>query len=556
MFFLVQTTIAQNSNPQDYFNSPLDINLLLSGTFAELRSNHFHSGLDIKTQHREGLNVYTAAKGYISRIKISHFGYGKALYITHPNGYTTVYAHLKKFSPIIEAYVKQRQYNDESFEIELFPDISSLPINTNDIIAYSGNTGGSGGPHLHFEIRDKQERPINPMLFGIDIQDSKKPQITSIYAYPIGKNAHVNLKKEKTELRLKKHKDDRYSIENIQAFGKIGFGIETFDRQDLAANKNGVSNIQTHYNGNKNFELDFKRFSFNETKHLNRLIDYEYYQNEKSRIQKLFIEQNNPLSLYKNHIDNGYLRIEDSTASVYKIQIKDYHGNNTQVTLNINGIEIDSLKKSVTKTTDFFIQANQATSLEKENVSVSIPTNTFYDDFFIDFNVVNDTLTLHQNVVALQKNLIINFDISGYNDLDKNQLFIGRLSKYGKKLYYVSALKKKNILTAYTKTLGTYAVGIDNDKPIIEPFNFFKGKWLSKYRFLKIKISDETSGIKSYRATINGAWILMEYDYKKNMLTYDFNDEMMTNETKCKLKVIVIDNVGNSSTFEALFYRK
>ena len=171
LFFLVQTSIAQNPYPQDYFNSPLDINLVLSGTFAELRSNHFHSGLDIKTQHREGLNIYAAAKGYVSRIKISHFGYGKALYITHPNGYTTVYAHLKKFAPIIEAYVKQRQYTNESFEIELFPDINSLPINTSDIIAYSGNTGGSGGPHLHFEIRDKQERPMNPMLFGIDIQD-------------------------------------------------------------------------------------------------------------------------------------------------------------------------------------------------------------------------------------------------------------------------------------------------------------------------------------------------------------------------------------------------
>ena len=210
----------------------------------------------------------------------------------------------------------------------------------------------------------------------------------------------------------------------------------------------------------------------------------------------------------------------------------------------------------MSKTTDFFIQANQATSLEKENVSVSIPANTFYDDFFIDFNVVNDTLTLHQNVVALQKNLIINFDISGYNNVDKNQLFIGRLSKYGKKLYYVSAMKKKNVITAYTKTLGTYTIGIDNDKPIIEPFNFFKGKWLSKYRFLKLNIRDETSGIKSYRATINGNWVLMEYDYKKNMLTYDFNDGMKTNETKYKLKVIVIDNVGNSSTFETDFYRK
>ena len=277
---------AQNPYPQDYFKNPLDITLVLSGTFAELRSNHFHSGLDIKTQQREGLKVYAAAAGHVSRIKVSHWGYGKALYITHPNGYSTVYAHLQKFGPKIEAYIKKLQYEKESYEVEVFPEITDLLIEQGDIVAYSGNTGGSQAPHLHFEIRDKSQRPINPMLFGIDIKDTRAPFIQGVYAYPIGENAHVNKSGEKVKLRLIPQSNGDYTVESINAFGKIGFGIVSYDRQDLAANKNGVSSIQTFYNGNKNFEIDFKRFSFSETKHLNRLIDYEFFKKKISRIQK------------------------------------------------------------------------------------------------------------------------------------------------------------------------------------------------------------------------------------------------------------------------------
>ena len=176
----------------DYFSNPIDGKIILSGTFAELRTNHFHSGIDIKTKGIEGLNVFSSAEGYVSRIKVSHFGYGKALYITHPNGFTTVYAHLKKFSPKIEEYVKSKQYEIEEYEIQLFPKKETLKINKSELIAFSGNTGGSSGPHLHFEIRDSKERPINPMLFGIKVDDSIKPSIYDLYAYPITKQSHVN----------------------------------------------------------------------------------------------------------------------------------------------------------------------------------------------------------------------------------------------------------------------------------------------------------------------------------------------------------------------------
>ncbi|MBN4057943.1 M23 family metallopeptidase [Olleya sp. AH-315-K02] len=556
LLIFTQFIIAQNPYPQDYFRSPLDVTLILSGTFAELRTNHFHSGLDIKTQQREGLKVFAAAKGYVSRIKISHWGYGKALYITHPNGYTTVYAHLKKFSPKIEALVKKAQYKKETFEIELFPTIRELIINTDEVIAFSGNTGGSSGPHLHFEIRDKNERPINPMLFGIDIKDTKRPTILGVYAYPTNENSHVNQTNKKTKLRLIPKTNGNYTVENIKAYGKIGFGIITYDRQDLAANKNGVSNIQTFFNGNKNFEIDFKRFSFTETKHLNRLIDYEHFKDHKSRIKKLFVQTNNPLSMYKNVDENGYINIEDSTASIYKVRIKDFKGNDTWLTIPIAGENSNNITYKKEEVTDHFIYADQVTNLEKQNVSVYFPSNTFYDDFFIDFKVSNDTLTLHKPTVSAQKYFTISYDISNYTEADKDKLFIARLVGYYKNyLAYTPTTKKGNILSARSKILDTYVLGIDTENPEIKPLNFQEGKWMSKYRYLKIKVKDDISGIKNYRASVNGKWILMEYNAKKNILTHDFNDNVIT-DTKNNLKIIVTDNVGNSSTFETTFFRK
>ena len=554
LFFICSFSNAQNSFPQDYFRSPLDIPLVLAGTFAELRSNHFHSGLDIKTQQREGLKVYSVADGYISRIKISHFGYGKALYITHPNGYTSVYAHLQNFNPEIDAYVRKQQYEKESYEIELFPQARALKVTKSEIIAYSGNTGGSGGAHLHFEIRDKEEHPLNPMLFGIDIADSVKPIVSSIYAYPIGGNSYVNKSSNIQELRLIPIKSGDYVVENIEAFGKIGFAIGTTDRQNLAANSNGVYNIKTFLNGNQNFEIDFKEFSFDESKHINRLIDYELYKTKSQRVQKLY-DDNNPLTLFHSVINDGYIKIDDSTNSVYKIKISDYKNNETWVTLNIKGQKSDAIETKKTVTTPYYIYANQTTNLKEGNVSVDMYSDTFYEDLFIDFKVSNDTLYLDKDIVPLKKNITISYDVSHYSDADKNKLYIAELLGYKNYPSYSPTKRKGNKLYTYTKTLGTYALTTDNIKPTIVPVNFKNKQWLSNFRFLTVKIDDELSGISNYRATINDKWILMEYDYKKKTLTYNFNDHVIT-DTKNNLKIIVTDNVGNSSTFEALFYRK
>ena len=555
LLFCFSLGYAQSPYPQNYFRSPLDIKVILSGSFAELRSNHFHSGLDIKTQQRTGLKVFGVAQGYVSRIKISHYGYGKALYITHPNGYVSVYAHLSKFSPTIEKYIKACQYDKESYEVEVFPSPKELPVITNQVVAFSGNSGSSGGPHLHFEIRDNEERPINPMLFGIDVKDTKAPMISAVYAYPKNNNAHVNNATERKEIRVIPTQNGDYTTEAIEAVGTIGFGIVSYDQQDLARNKNGLSNIQSFYNGNKTFEMDFKRFSFAESKHINRYIDYEVYKEQKSRIQKLFVQSGNTLSMLKNVDNSGYLKIEDSTHSIYKVRLRDFKGNESWLSIPITGkLKTERLEAPEIKP-NTYILANQTNELEKENVSVFFPKDTFYDDFYMDFSVSNDTLKLHKNTIPLMKSYTIKFDISSYLDTDKEQLFIANLYGYKQKPSYITTKRIGNLLSARTKTLGTFTLARDTKNPVIKPINFQNEKWVSKLNVLKLKITDDLSGISNYRATINGKWILMEYDYKKNTLTYNFEDSINT-KTENNLKLIVTDNVGNSTTFEAIFFRK
>ncbi|MGF1555817.1 M23 family metallopeptidase [Paucihalobacter sp.] len=552
----IQLALGQSRYPQDYFINPLDITTVLSGTFGELRNNHFHSGLDIKTQQVEGMKVYAVADGYVSRIKIAHYGYGKALYITHPNGYVSVYAHLQKLEPKLETYLKNIQYERGTYEIELFPQADELIVSQGDIIAFSGNTGSSGGPHLHFEIRDNLERPINPLLFGIDVKDTKPPTIQKFYAYPKDANSFINGKNERTELRLIPRGNANFEVEPLTAYGYIGFGVTTYDQQDLAANKNGVSNITTTVNGIKNFEIDFKRFSFDETSHLNRLVDYEFYKTNRSFVKKLFVEPNNPLSMYKDVIDNGYLKVEDSINNIYKIVVSDFHGNTSTVSVKVKGDKPEEkLQKIIARPYHHFIYANDATTLEDQHVSVYIPDNTFYDDVNLDFRVSGDTLHLHQDVIPLQKNIGINYDISQYQDGDKNKLFVGKITGYRKYINYIPTIKKGDLLTAYTKTLGQFILKADEKAPSVTPVNFQNGKWLSNYRYLKVKISDDLSGIGSYRATVNDKFILMEYDYKTGVLTHDFNDNVVT-DTRNELKIIVTDNVGNNTTFEATFFRK
>jgi hypothetical protein len=269
--------------------------------------------------------------------------------------------------------------------------------------------------------------------------------------------------------------------------------------------------------------------------------------------KKLFVESNNPLSLYKDDYDKGYVKIEDSTSSVYRIRIRDFENNESWVNIPITGMyQAIQEKPSLDPGKRAVVSSNENTTLSEKDISVSFYKNTVYDDTFIDFRVNSDTLFLGEDTVPLQKNFYMNYDISNYKAEDQDKLFIARLYGNYKKPYYVYTKRKGNILSAGSNVLGTYALAADTEPPTITPLNFTDKKWLSKYRYLKVKIDDDLSGISKYRATVNGQWILMEYDYKTKTLVHDFNDNIVKS-TKNELKIIVTDNVGNSSTFEATF---
>lgn len=549
-----ESYLSDEKIPVDYFSYPLDIPIQLSGTFGELRNNHFHAGIDIRTQMKEGIPVYAAADGFVNRIKVAHFGYGKALYIQHPNGYSTVYAHLKKYAGAIESFVKNIQYEKESYEIESFPTQNQLIVKKGDLIGYTGNTGSSGGPHLHFEIRDHASRPMNPKLFGFVVDDTRKPLINSVFVYPVSEDSHVFQNANPKQLRLIPKNDGNFVTEKITAFGTLGFGLSANDQQNAANNRNGVFRIQTNHNGENCLDLVFDKISFSETRYINRFIDYGFYKEKKSRIQKLFVEKNNPLSIFKNTKNNGFITIDDGYNSVYTILVSDFNGNKVTITVPIEGLK-DTLTTSK-KTEDFnqTVYEREGAEIKEGKFTISIPPRSFYDDVKLQITSDGNTLNFHKDNIPIHSYITITADISNFDTPDKDKVFIGKLNYRGEP-YYSNTERNGDLISIRVREFGDYGLGVDTVAPTISPVNFSDGKWISNHKTLQIKIDDNQSGIKSYRATINGQWILMEYEYKKNLLTYHFDDHKIP-ETENNFKLIVTDNVGNNSKFEATFFRK
>ncbi|KPM31703.1 Peptidase M23 [Croceitalea dokdonensis DOKDO 023] len=553
---LISTFIfSQGKYPQDAFIPPVDIPVILAGTFGELRSNHFHSGIDIKTQRREGLKIYSIADGTVTRIKVSLWGFGKALYVAHPNGYTSVYAHLQKFNPEIEAFIKAEQYRKKSYEVEVFPDYGEFKVKQGEVIAYSGNTGGSSGPHLHFEIRNSiTEKPTNPLLYGYEVRDATDPTLLGLYGYALENGTHINQNQDKVQLNFTKQADGSFLADKVTALGMIGFGFHGFDRQDMAANKNGVYSVKQLVNGKVTAEHDFETFSFGETRYINTLIDYEHFGKYRQRIHKCFKDDANKLSIYKNLFLDGKILVQEGLTYQVTILIADFKGNTTKVMIPVEGKKSNKTLTPPLKTTDHFIKASKPISFDLGGAKVYFPASTFYDDFFIDLKKGADTVQIHTPIVPAHRNFTITFDVSKYSKKERKQLFIARIAKKGR-LSYNRTYKRENTFSTRTKTLGTYTLAKDTIAPKIQPKNFKPKEWLSNYKYLSLKIMDDLSGINTIDAYLNGEWILMEYEPKTNTITYNFDDRI-TNKTKCELKVVVTDNVGNSATFEDTFFRK
>ena len=545
---------GQEPYPKDAFRAPLDIPLVLAGTFGELRSNHFHSGIDIKTQQRQGLPVYAIGAGSVTRIKVSLWGYGKVLYISHPNGYTSVYGHLQKFSPEIEALIKKIQYEKRSYEVEIFPGLGEVKVDKGSVIAFSGNSGSSAGPHLHFEIRSSiSEKPTNPLLYGLEVRDATNPTLEKIYAYPLS-NAQVNQSNTKVQLNFSRQQDGSYLADKVSALGTIGFGFIGFDRQDMAANQNGVYSVSMSVNGKVYTAYDFETFSFGETRYINTLIDYDHFGTYYQRIQKCFKTAGNNLGIYSTLYNDGKIEIQEGLTYTVELLIKDLAGNLVKAVIPVEGKK-EELKvvEPIEKTSDFLV-AKKNNNYDLGGAKVFFPANTFYDDFYIDLKQGADTVTIHNARVPAQRNFTITFATDKYKPEERKQLFIARLDK-DLEPSYVSTYKRGTTFTTRTRNLGTYALVRDSVAPKVEPKNFKEKQWLNNYRYLSLRITDDLSGIDTYNATLNGEWILMEYEPKTNTLTYNFDDKIL-DKTQCELEVVVSDNVGNTTTYSSTFYRK
>jgi hypothetical protein len=554
LLFITQI-IGQATYPLDAFRPPLDIPIILAGTFGELRSNHFHSGIDIKTQQREGLSVYGIGNGTITRIKVALWGYGKVLYVAHPNGYTSVYGHLQKFSPKIEEYIKNIQYQKKAYEVEVFPDYGELKIKKGELIAYSGNTGGSSGPHVHFEIRSSvSEKPINPLLFGIDVADATNPILEKLFLYPLSKNAQVNKSGNRIQVNFTNQSDGTFLANKVHAIGKIGVGFIGFDRQDMAANSNGIYSASLSVNGKTYSAYDFESFSFSETRYINTLIDYDYFGRYRQRIQKLFKSPGNNLSIYEELYNNGEIEIREGLSYSIELIIKDFKGNVVVLKIPVEGKNEELKMPKEENSTDDYVIAKKPNNYDLGGAKVYFPSNTFYEDFYIDLKKGKDTVSIHRNTVPAHRNFTITFDATKFSKEEQKQLFIARLD--GKlKPSYARTYKRAGTFTTRTRNLGTYTLVKDTIVPKIRAKNFKDKQWLNNYKYLSLAISDDLSGVDTYSATLNGKWILMEYEPKRNTLTYNFDDKIL-DQKQCVLKVTVTDNVGNENTLSTTFFRK
>ena len=550
LFLITNFTIkSQEKHPQNYFSDPLNIEKILNGNFGETRSAHFHSGIDFKTQFKEGLNVYSSAEGYISRISIKHGGFGKALYVNHPNGYTTVYAHLKNFSDKIENYIKKLQYDRQTFQIEHYPKKNALQILKKEKIGNSGNTGSSFGPHLHYEIRKtSNQKALNPQLFNFNIKDSRKPTLSSVFIYKIDS---LYQQSNPIKIKVSKINDSTYLSEKVFAKGKIGFGVSGYDRQDLANNRNGIYKYQTYYNDRKYIEFKFDSFFFEESIKIKTLIDYKYYIKNNERIIKLFIDQGNDLSIYSENIDEGYLDVKNK-FSEFLIKLSDLKNNNLYIKIPI---EFGDFTSPVSFDYDMELNKSIDNQLEHnfnfENSKIKIPRNTFLKDVNLKLSNSQDSLKILNPYIPVFKNISVEFK----NTSDSKGNYLAFKDQNNNESFATSTLNKNDFFNLKTKSLGTYFIKKDTIPPKIRLQNFKDGDWITNKKNIKIKILDDETGIKNYNVWINGKWMLFEYEYKKNELVYNF-DSYFENNVDNEIFIRIEDMVGNKTEKIFNFYRK
>lgn len=551
-----QEPIQTKQYPKNFFRYPLDLPPSTAGSFGELRPEHFHSGLDFKTNGRTGYPVHAAYDGYVSRLRVQFGGFGNAIYITHPNGFTTVYGHIERFSPQLEQIVRKQQYDQQSFEVDFNLPPAQAMVCKDDVIAWSGNAGASAGPHLHFEIRDTQtEQTINPQLFGLTIPDRIAPALGTICLYHLG-DAPFSEKTERQFLAVK-GAAGHYHLARpqlINVSGETGFGITATDMNSSSFNHNGIYSIELKVDGITVYTFAAERFAFDQTHSINAYIDYATFLTSHRFIQKCFILPGSKITLYPQSINRGIVNFNDDAIHDIQYVVKDIAGNTS--TLNIK-VKSSPAKKNLPLAPEgaTLFHYDRQNEFSADKLKVIIPAGNLYDDLNFTYSTSPEKPGTYSAVYHIHNHFTpIN---------DTFQIWIKPDDKIGKNMGKAVIVNASGVcqggtydngyIKAAARTFGDYYIKVDTLAPAIHPLNIRNGINMAKMQRIALKIGDNMSGIKTYSGKIDGKWVLMEWDYKTKILSYKFDKEITPG--KHIFDLAVTDNKDNISQFTAYFFK-
>ena len=540
------------------YRFPLDLPPLLSATFGELRPGHFHAGLDIKTNGKTGYKVYAIADGYIYRVKVQRGGYGKAVYIKHHDGKISVYAHLSAFAGDLAGYVKRKQYEKQRFFIELRLNENLFPVTKGQVIGFSGNTGGSSGPHLHFELREDEAHPVNPMRFGFRVPDTLPPRLVDLWFYPLTDSSVVAEGNKPVQGVLEKQQGHDYRMQAITAYGAVGIGIRAYDRQNNTWNKNGLYRVSMFVNGIKTYETRMDRLDYGLNRRINLLIDYPRYVHEHVYVQRLWKHPLAKLPVFTQLVRHGIVQVEPGKTYRIRIELADFEGNTSNVHAWIIGRKPGKRFEKHPRTFEgevVDVSWTKGADLGDDAVRVHIPRHCVYDSTRIA--LVEDYLSFDIGLpeIPLNRRFRAAYSLKDIPPAKKKYAYLARYSERKGRYYFATARRVRDSLILNTYNFGHYKVFFDSIPPVISGLNIRNGQWISRWRYLRFRVSDRQTGVASVEAFIDGRWILTDWDPKTGKAVYDFND-LGFDGSKHELLIRVKDRAGNTTEKKLIFYRK
>jgi hypothetical protein len=563
-FFPLQTLIAQRppavDYPKGYFRNPLNIPILLSGNFGELRPNHYHMGLDLKTQARENLPVHAAADGYIARIKIEPGGFGRAIYINHPNGYTTLYAHLNNFNPALEAWVKEQQYMQESWNVMLEPGPGQFPVKQGEFIAYSGNTGGSQAPHVHFEIRRTAgDINVNPILFGFPISDNTKPRILRLGVYDRLKSVF----EQTPRLFPVKAQSSGSFITTPPVITvsspEISFAITSYDTQSGSSNLNGIYESILYMDEKPVVDFRMDNISYNDTRYLNAHIDYRIKSSGGAYLQHLSDLPGYVNSIYKHYMSDGVIDLSDGAIHLIKIEVKDAYNNTSVLNFKVQyKIPASAVPVSAVSSGKLFFPL-MLDGYEQEDCEFYIGEKCLYDAVNIKYskspktavNSVSGTHTIGASYIPLQEPFLIRIrPDKTLNELEHSRTVMQWTS--GARSAVLKVEWKDGWASANFRDFGSFKLVVDTDPPVIVPIGFKDGSNLSKMTRIMFTVRDNYQKFKNVRAELNGKWLRFTND-KGRTFIYNFDEKCPPGTHE--LKISAEDEAGNTTVTSYRFTR-